>query len=245
MNISAPIFDRDLVRRHIVRAEAGFARHDVLFRETETEIRERIADVKRDFPRALDLSPFPFLENAERAPDEETLSVELESFDLVVSNLSLHWVNDVAGALVRIRAALKSDGLFLAALIGGESLRELRACLMDAELSVSGGVSPRLSPTIDLTGAGALMRHAGFALPVVDKERVMLRYPDMFALMRDLRGTGQTAAHLERPRRFTRRAVFFEAARLYRERFGDSEGRIPATFDIIYLHGWKQAAIVS
>jgi hypothetical protein len=124
-------------------------------------------------------------------------------------------------------------------LIGEESLRELRSCLIDAELAVTGGISPRLSPTIDLLTASQLMQRAGFSLPVADKETVTLVYSDMFALLRELRGMGQTNAHIQRLRRPTRRAVFFEAARLYQERFADDEGNIPATFDIIYLHGWK------
>jgi SAM-dependent methyltransferase len=238
------IFDRAAVRRHIARAAAGFAAHSALFDDTAAQIQERVSEVKRDFAHRLDLSPFPFLARAGAAAsltetDDEILPFAEGSFDLIASNLDLHWVNDVPGILTQIRAALKPEGLFIASLIGEQSLHELRECLLEAELAVTGGISPRLSPTIDLQSASALMQRAGFTLPVVDKETVTLIYADMFALMRDLRGMGQTNAHAQRLRHPTRRAVFFEAARLYHERFADAEGHIPATFDIIYLHGWK------
>ncbi|MDR3448259.1 MAG: methyltransferase domain-containing protein [Alphaproteobacteria bacterium] len=244
MNSSSPlIFDRDAVRRHLARALPRFTEHDALFRDSAEQMQERIADVKRTFTARLDLSPFPFLQNATTGGgvflDEELLPFDPQSFDLIASNLGLHWANDVPGALKQIHNTLKPEGLFIATLIGEQSLRELRACLIDAELSVSGGISPRLSPTIDLLTASQLMQRAGFSLPVVDKETVTLLYSDMFALMRDLRGMGQTNAHTQRLRHATRRAVFFEAARLYQTRFGDAEGRIPASFDILHLHGWK------
>lgn len=171
--------------------------------------------------------------------DEEALPFAPESFDLITNNLGLHWVNDVPGALTQIRTILKPDGLFIASLIGEQSLRELRSCLIDAEILITGGISPRVSPTIDLQTASQLMQRAGFTLPVADKETVTLVYADMFALMRELRGMGQTNALAARLRTPTRRAVFLEAARLYHERFSDCEGHIAATFDIIYLHGWK------
>jgi SAM-dependent methyltransferase len=250
MNNSSPfVFDRSAVQRHIQRARAQITEHDALQRDTAEQITERLSEIKRTFPHALDLSPFPFLEPQRHdfvvtansvAFDEELLPFAPESFDLVASNLALHWVNDVPGALAQMRAALKPEGLFIATLLGEQSLHELRGCLLDAELSVTGGISPRLSPTIDLLTASHLMQRAGFTLPVADKETVTLVYSDMFALMHDLRGMGQTNAHAQRLRHPTRRMIFFEAARLYQERFADALGHIPATFDIIYLHGWKQ-----
>ena len=248
MDMTSPlIFDRASVRRHIARALPNFVAHSALFDDCAEQIQERVSEVKREFTTALDLSPFPFLRQQSNiasvtaAPetDEEFLPHSPQSFDFIASNLGLHWVNDVPGALAQIRATLKPEGLFIASLIGEQSLRELRACLLDAELSVTGGISPRLSPTIDLLSASALMQRAGFTLPVADKETVTLIYPDMFALMRDLRGMGQTNAHTQRLRHATRREVFFQAAALYQERFGDENGHIPASFDIIYLHGWK------
>ena len=247
---SPTLFDRALVRRHIARAAKHFAQHSALFDDTAEQLEQRLSEVTRTFPRALDQSPFPFLAQDTKTPsvfssselqlDEEHLPVAEQSFDLIVSNLGLHWINDVPGALAHIRAALKPDGLFLASLIGEQSLSALRACLLDGELSITGGVSPRLSPMISLQNASALMHRAGFHLPVADIETVTLLYTDMFALMRDLRGMGQTNAHMERLRIPTRRAVFDKAAALYQERFGNADGLIPATFDIVYLHGWKQ-----
>ena len=260
MNETPLIFDGALVRQHIARAKKNFAQHSALFDDCAEQIKERLSEVKREFPQTLDLSPFPFL-GKPAAPSEPSDSLPLEgrvreggaqhetpsgtsppippqSLNLIVSNLVLHWVNDVPGALTQIRTALKPEGLFIASLIGGQSLQELRACLLEAELAITGGVSPRLSPMIDLQTASQLMQRAGFKLPVADKETVTLIYPDMFALMRDLRGMGQTNAHTQRLRHPTRRAVFFEAAKLYYERFGNAHGHIPATFEIIYLHGW-------
>jgi NADH dehydrogenase [ubiquinone] 1 alpha subcomplex assembly factor 5 len=250
MSSSSPIvFDRSLARRHIERASRHFKDHNILFEECASQLNERLSEVTRDFPIILDLSPFPFLSGKTGntfvvsshtvAIDEELLPFASESFDLIASNLALHWVNDVPGTLSQIKSILKPEGLFMASLIGGQTLFELRSCLLDAELAITGGASPRLSPTIDLQTASALMQRAGFTLPVVDKESVTLVYENIFALMHELRGMGQANAHIQRLRVPTKRAVFLEAARLYQERFGTTEGHITATFDIIYLHGWK------
>ncbi len=225
-----PLFDEKLVQQHLDRAQGNLSAHDVLFNEAAQALSDRLADVNRSFISVRDLSPFPFL--------KETAPLEESHYDLIVSNLALHWVNALSETLASIRALLKPEGLFLGSLIGGESLKELRACLMEAELSVTGGVSPRISPMIDLSSASRLMQHAGFHLPVVDSDSLTLTYPDLFALMRDLRGMGQSNALTERLRRPTPRAVFLEADRLYRARFCNSSGRISARFDIVYLHGW-------
>jgi SAM-dependent methyltransferase len=242
------LFDRALVSRHIARAKPRFADHRALFDDIAEQLSDRIKDVRTPFHRALDLSPFPFLaDGAERSfsvetltdpTDDERLPFDKESFDLIVSNLDLHWANDLPGVLMQCRALLQPGGMFLGSLIGGDSLPELRACLMEAELDVMGGASPRFSPTVDIRTAGDLLRRAGFSLPVADTETVTLLYSDIFALMRDLRGMGQTNAHAERLRVPTPRAVFFKADELYRSRYRDAEGYIPATFEIIYLHGW-------
>jgi len=249
MNYSNPIiFDRSLLRHRQRRAAHQFPGTKALIEECALQLGERLSDVKRSFPSALDLSPLPFLtahanqsviSASDIVFDEELLPFGAERFDLIVSNLQLHWVNDVPGCLSQIHSALKADGLFLASLIGEHSLHELRSCLFDAELAMTGGISPRLSPTIDLQSASALMQRAGYSLPVTDKETVTLIYSDMFSLMRDLRAMGQDNIHTGRLRVPTKKAVFLEAARLYKDRFGDENGHIPATFDIIYLHGWK------
>ena len=259
------LFDRPLLSLRRDRAALAFASHNVLFNESAAFIMERLGDVKRPFARALDLGAhqgglaaalqtfgIPFVVASDLSPnmvqtcdanavvaDEEFLPFAPQSFDLVASNLSLHWVNDLPGALAQIRALLKPEGLFLATLLGGATLKELRACLMDAELAVTGGLSPRLSPTLDAGTASALLQRAGFLLPVVDQETITLVYPDLFALMRDLRGMGETNAHTQRLKRFTRRAVFSEAARLYQTRFPAEHGGIKASFEIVFLHGWQ------
>jgi SAM-dependent methyltransferase len=172
------------------------------------------------------------------AADEETLPFCPNAFDLVVSALSLQLVNDLPGTLVQIRRVLRPDGLLLAALVGGETLRELRQAMAAAELEIDHGISPRVAPFIDVRDAGALLQRAGFALPVADIERVTVRYPTPLSLLIDLRRMGATSALLERRRRPLRRAVLARMMQLYAERFADPDGRIPATFDIVWMSGW-------
>ncbi|HZD24669.1 MAG TPA: methyltransferase domain-containing protein, partial [Alphaproteobacteria bacterium] len=169
---------------------------------------------------------------------EEALPFQPGSFDLVLSALSLHWVNDLPGALLQIRGALKPDGLFLAAMLGGDTLMELREALLLAEMELTGGASPRISPMADLREAGALLQRAGFALPVADSDRLTLTYAEPFSLLRELRGLGEASAGGSRPRGFARRALFEAAARIYHERHAGPDGRIPATFEVLYLIGW-------
>jgi len=260
-------FDPRAVRQHRDRA-ARQASDDAefLFRDVGDRLLDRLDDITRLFPIAAelgarrgglraglerrngietlvqcDLSPVfaAGLAGPRAAAGEDLIPFAEQSLDLVVSNLVLHWVNDLPGALSQIRRALRPDGLFLAALLGGETLHELRTVLAEAEATVTGGLSPRLSPMVDVRDAGALMQRAGFALPVVDIDRIDVSYPDALALMRDLRAMGETNAVAERPRHTLRRDVLFTAAGLYAERFGDGEGRIPATFDVLFLTGWS------
>jgi SAM-dependent methyltransferase len=165
-----------------------------------------------------------------------------ESFDLVISDLSLHWVNDLPGCLLQVRQSLKSDGLFLAAMLGGDTLSELRQSLMEAELAETGGTGPRVSPFADLRDAGSLLQRAGFALPVIDGDRLAVTYPDILKLMHDLRGMGESNAVRVRASRSVDRAIVARANELYRRRFSDGEGRLVATFQIIYLTAWAPAA---
>ena len=174
--------------------------------------------------------------------DEERLPVRGGAFDLVVSNLALHWVNDLPGALIQARRVLRPNGLLLASLLGGETLVELRDVLLRAEAEVSGGAAPRVSPFADLRDMGGLLQRAGFALPVVDSDRITVTYPHLFALLAELRAMGETSVLLERSRRPLPRPVLLRAASLYQEMFGDADGRIPATFQILYLHGWAPHA---
>jgi len=263
------VFDRKLVRARRDRASQTFAHTDFLFRESGARLADRLLDVTRGFPRALDLgchqgnlgvdlaeSPkIGVLVQADLSPrmaaaarhangrpafcaDEEALPVGAETLDLVISNLSLHWVNDLPGALAQIRMALKPDGLFLGTVFGTETLKELRACLMDAEIAITGGTAPRVSPFTDVRDAGNLLTRAGFALPVVDAETVHVTYSDMFKLMSDLRGMGESNTVLERRKIPTPRDVFLRAAQLYAERFADARGRIVASFQIISMTAW-------
>jgi SAM-dependent methyltransferase len=260
------IFDRRLLRQRRDRAAKGVHGFDFLFVEIAGRLMERLEVVKRAFPLVVDLgsahgalalqlqqrpgtervicmdTSFAMLRQSSAVlgvvADEEMLPFRAASLDAVVSNLNLHWVNDLPGALLQIKQALKPDGLFLAALPGGESLKELRQCLMEAELAVSGGVSPRVSPFIDSREMGALMQRAGFALPVVDSDTVTVHYSNPLKLMHDLRGMGASNATYNRLMKATRRNVLLEAARLYHEKFADAEGRVPATFQVIYTIGW-------
>ncbi|WP_339830290.1 methyltransferase domain-containing protein [uncultured Parvibaculum sp.] len=261
------IFDRTTHARHRARAAAGFAEHDFLVQRAATDIAERLAGINRDFALALDLGCHrgalatataepgikrpAFIVSADIAPamlahapgqrvaaDEEALPFRDGSLDLVTSILSLHWVNDLPGALIQIRRALKADGLFMAALFGGETLTELRQSLAQAEIECEGGLSPRVSPFADIRDIGSLMQRAGFALPVVDADRVTVRYADPLRLMAELRGMGESNALSERRRTPLRRATLLRAVEIYRERFGLPDDRVPATFEIVTATGW-------
>jgi SAM-dependent methyltransferase len=172
------------------------------------------------------------------AADEEALPFRDGSLDLAVSALALQFVNDLPGTLVQIRRALKPDGLFLAAMIGGESLVELREAFAQAESEIEGGVSPRVAPFADLRDLGALLQRAGFALPVTDIDRVTVRYATPLALMHDLRRMGAANALAERRRTPLRRTTLRRLFEIYAERFADADGRIRATFEIVWLSGW-------
>lgn len=171
--------------------------------------------------------------------DEERLPFAAASLDLIVSSLSLHWANDVIGALVQARLALKPDGLFIGALFGGATLTELRQALTAAELELTGGAGPRVSPFADPSDAAGLLQRAGFALPVADVDRVTVRYDHPLKLMADLRRMGETSVLAERhPRPLTRR-VLARALEIYARDFADPDGRLPATFEILTLTGWS------
>lgn len=260
----AQVFDRHALRRHLRRAAARLAEHDFLLREVAGRLADRLADVNRTFECAVELGARGGILRDAIAPggkvaalvetgltpaqgrasrldvvaDEEFLPLAAGSVDLVISNLSLHWANDLPGALIQIRRALKPDGLFLAAMLGGDTLRELRHALIEAETAVTGGASPRVAPFADLADAAGLLQRAGFALPVADSDTLTVTYADAFALMRDLRGMGETNAVAARLRSFTPRSVLLDAATRYASSYGGADGRIPATFQILYLAGW-------
>ena len=259
------IFDRALLVRRRDRVAAGAGRHEFLLVRVADDLIERLGAVQRRFPVAVDLGAYHGLlgrrlrqvpgigmvvhmeaawrllaqcEGARVQASEEALPFRDQSLDLVTSGLALHLVNDLPGAFVQIRRALKPDGLFLAALLGGRTLSELRNALLAAEEEVEGGASPRVAPFAELQDFGALLQRAGFALPVVDADTVTVTYPDALALLRELRAMGATNALKARRKGPLRRATLLRACTLYQERFGLSNGRVPATFEIITLTAW-------
>ena len=262
-------FDRALVRRRRERAVDRGDTSDFLFAEVAARVADRLADVRRNFAVGVDLGgrgghlsravmatgrverlfatdPSPSLAAGLAVPalaaDEEALPFAPASLDLVTSSLALHWVNDLPGAMVQIRQVLRPDGLFLGALFGGETLYELRQVLMEAELAVTGGVAPRISPMADLRDAAGLLQRAGFALPVADRDMLTVAYPDVLALMRDLSRMGETNAVRMRSGRALRRDVLAETVRLYEKRHAIAQGRVRASFEVLYLSGWAPAA---
>src|SRR6476469_4721500 len=254
------LFDRRLLRlrqRRAARDPATF-----LLDRVAGELGERLGAVLRRFERAVDLgTPAGALRSVLAASgkvgtvvavsaqprrdsglavaaDEEALPFADSSLDLVVSALALQIVNDLPGALAQIRRTLKPDGLLLAALIGGASLAELRQAFAQAESEIEGGASPRVAPFADVRELGALLQRAGFALPVVDSDRLTVRYDTVFDLMRDLRYMGATNVLRERRRTPLRRATLARMAQVYAQRFADPDGRLRASFEIVWLSGW-------
>ncbi|MCS3731417.1 methyltransferase domain-containing protein [Bradyrhizobium betae] len=243
------LFDRALLHARQRRAQAQGEVTFLLDRVAE-DMSDRLAAVTREFQAVADLwTPGEGLTeppSLQRIALDETGAEKLpfapESLDLVVSALALQFVNDLPGVLAQIRRALKPDGLLLAAMIGGDSLTELRQAFAAAEAECEGGVSPRVAPFADLRDIGALLQRAGFALPVTDVDRVVVRYGNAFALMQDLRRMGAANVLIERRRTPSRRATLLRMAEIYAERFADADGRIRATFDIIWLSGWAPHA---
>ena len=241
------IFDRRLLRARLTRA-AAIVPVTFLLDRVADDIAERLSAVLRTFDIAVDLgTPTDAVRRAIAGrvgtiaavvADEEALPFRDASLDLVVSALTLQHVNDLPGTLIQIRRALKPDGLLLASMIGGESLAELRTAFAEAEAEVEGGVSPRVAPFADLRDLGALLQRAGFALPVTDVDRLTVRYASPLALMHDLRRMGAGNALTERRRTPLRRATLRRLLEIYAERFADPDGRIRATFEIVWLSGW-------
>lgn len=265
MTSPTAIFDTALATRRLARARATGAPADFLLAYAAEDLAERLATIKRTFFRIADIgTPGPHLAAMLAARDPaatvirvaplagapcapgsievvgsgEALPLAEGRFDLVVSALALQGANDLPGALVQIRRALVADGLFLGAIVGGQTLHELRSVLTEAEAEITGGASPRVAPFADVRDMGGLLQRAGFALPVADAEALTVRYDNLFALMADLRAMGATSTLVARDRRPARRAMFLRAAKLYAARFADADGRIRATFEIVSLAGW-------
>jgi SAM-dependent methyltransferase len=262
------LFDRALHRRRLDRAAPRYGEADFLKARACADMVERLEAIMRSFTVAVDLGArsgafakalaqsdarerVGLLIEADMSArmlalrgglrvqaDEERLPFAAESLDLIVSTLALHWTNDLVGALIQIRQALKPDGLFIGALLGGSSLVELRQSLLAAEAELSGGAGLRVSPFADALDGAGLLQRAGFALPVADVDRVTVRYTHPLKLIADLRAMGETNVLVERARQPLSRAVLARACEIYAERFSDPDGRVRATFDLIILTGW-------
>ena len=261
------LFDRSLLARRLDRAAKGFAQASFLRDRAIEDLLHSLSGINRHFDVALEIGARDgtFRRELAGSPaagkigvliegdlseafngarprlvmDEEQLPFGDESLNLVVSTLALHAANDLPGVLVQIRRALKPDGLFVASLFGGETLKELRGCLMEAELEMRGGYGPRVAPFAEGPDLIDLLRRTGFNMPVVDSDRVVVSYAHPLKLMADLRAMGESNVLIDRPRKGLNRAILTRASELYFERFADDEGRIAATFEIITLSGWK------
>lgn len=252
------IFDRGLLRRRLARASARGA-PDFLLARAADDLADRLAGIRRPFPRSLDLCtptahfaeivaasgrPAPLRAGRFLAPgvdlvaEEEALPFAAGSLDLIVSGFALQWVDDLPGALAQARRMLAPDGLFLACFPGGSTLIELRAAFAEAEDEICGGASPRVSPFVDLRDLGGLLQRAGFALPVTDVDSFTLRYDSMLSLCAELRAMGAANVLTQRARKPLRRAVLSRAAEIYGERFADADGRVRATMELVWLSGW-------
>jgi SAM-dependent methyltransferase len=261
----AHIFDRRLLVERRNRVAAGAARHEFLLARVADDLAGRLAAINRTFPVAASVGAYHGLlgrrlrrlpgietvtdvepaarlleqcEGPRLQAGEEALPFASQSLDLVVSALSLQFVDDLPGALVQMRRALRPDGLMLAALLGGGTLRELRTAFLVAEEETLGGASPRVLPFADIRDLGALLQRAQFALPVVDSDTVTVTYPSPLALMHELRAMAATNVLLARRKVPLRRATLARAIEVYRERFGLPSNRVPATFEIVTLTGW-------
>lgn len=221
------------------------ARAEALFLQeiARDEVEDRLGMVNKPFHNTGIVTPYPDLwqyriDGATVVPDSDTIALEVGAHDLVVHSLGLHWSGDPVGQLIQCRRALKPDGMLLAVALGGQSLHELRSVLGQAEVAVTGGLSPRVAPMGEVRDLGALLQRAGLALPVADTVPLTVRYQSMWHLMRDLRAMGETNAMAARLRQPTRRAVFDLAAELYDQNFAHPDGGITASFDLIVLTGW-------
>jgi len=268
------LFDTLRVARNRDRAAPCFRDYAFLKGRESTQLLDRLEDSPRDFRHALDfwahdgqssevlqrsgrvaqitaLDPSAEMLRRFSSTDIETvhatgaqLPFAPETFDLVVSTLSLHWINDLPGALSQIRSVLQPDGLFLACLFGGGTLNELRTALIEAESEITGGISPRLSPLPSLQDIAGLLQRAGFALPVADIERITVRYAHPMKLIKDLRGMGEQAAFAQRDgqvRKPVSRRMLARMSEIYAERFSDADGKVRASFDVIWMSGWAPA----
>ncbi len=257
----ARIFNRALIKERRDRMAENFIKHDFLKCEVSARLIDNLQDIKRDFKTIANLNcdsqilrdayqeafiinqdlSYPMLKTNPALniqADEELIPFQKQSLDLILSCLTLHWVNDLPGTLFQMLGSLKADGLFLGALFGGETLKELRQAMLMADMDHRGGISPHISPFIDVRDAGALMQRAGFALPVVSTERITVTYKDTFSLMKELKAMGENNALIKNHKGFSSKRLMMRTSEHYQALYANHNGRIPATFDIIYLQGW-------
>src|ERR1700722_1026913 len=234
------LFDPNAYLLHHQRAKKNFKAHNFLFEHIGTELTSRLQDFKKNFEKPLNLSPHPLLYSSQHHPFfEENLPFPQNAFDLILSCLQLHWADNLPELLRSIHGCLQEEGLFLGALWGGRTLFELRESLLQAELHLTGGASPRMAPLLHPADAPLLLGSGKFSMPVVDTETITVTYPSLISLIKDLRGMGETNKLYDRPKKFTSRALFEKAEKNYFTNYGHPNHTIPATFEVIYLTGWK------
>jgi NADH dehydrogenase [ubiquinone] 1 alpha subcomplex assembly factor 5 len=246
-------FDQDLLQRRMMRRFANWSHHDFLYRKTADMLRDRLLDIKRDFPHVLDIGWQPYVVDASLQKLKKIQQVDPVSpfsasngilpitpctYDAVISHLVLPFADEPQMMLQQYFFALKPDGVFGGCTLGMESLHELRSVLSEAEQDIYGGVSPRVLPMLDVQSLAGMMQQTGFALPVVDYDRVTVTYADLKSLLADLRGLGQTNVLLQRRRQPLSKSFWQRAEEIYRQRFADERGRLVVTLDVIYLLGW-------
>jgi SAM-dependent methyltransferase len=261
------LFDRDLLRMRRNRSARNIHKYDFMVQRAFDDMCDRVESVTRNFDRAMIIGGGPSVQSMfEARPaskkvdwwvqsdlsiqmasklnatalalDEERFPFSENCVDLILAPMGLHWTNDLPGTLVQINAALKPDGFFATAMFGGSTLAELRQSLLAAETEITSGANARISPYAGTFDLAALLQRAGFAMPVADIDRVTVRYDNAFALMKDLRGMGETSVLADRPRTPATKRLFYRMAEIYAERFSDTDGRIRATFEIVHAAGW-------
>lgn len=230
---------------HALNLRRARARSESLFLQEAAadEIQDRLSMVNRTFTAPVIVTPFSEiwrnrLPESEVVPDAETLNLRPGAHDLVVHSLSLHWANDPVGQLIQCRRALRPDGMLIVAALGGRTLEELRVCLGQAEVTLTGGLSPRVAPMGEIRDLGTLLQRAGLALPVADSVTLPVEYRDCLHLMHDLRDMGETNALAHRHRRFAPRTLFDLTEKLYAQHYRKPSGRLAATFELVFLTGW-------
>ena len=240
MTPQTQLTDIQALSRHRARATAAGL---FLQESAADEIKDRLSVVNRAFTQIAVVTPFAQVwsnsnPDARIVPDAEVIALEQNAHDLVIHALSLHWANDPVGQLIQCRRSLRPDGLLMVATLGGQTLAELRSALAEAEIALTGGLSPRVAPMGEIRDLGALLQRAGLALPVADSLSLQVEYRDAQHLMQDLRQMGETNALAQRQRAIPSKRLFSEAARHYRENFTVPSGLVAATFEMVFLTGW-------